>query len=269
MKKCCTILLTLSFYIISCKNRNDSLMIRKDIHMAISHIECALDSINLSNPTAHNWAPTKEIRDSAKITWNSFVKQCNSKNYKAAYDIYTKNVAHFKIHLKHSSPRYLFLRDILKPLMDEYENPDSIATKYLNELALEYYMQVASIQLAAEDNPYIPSAHPDTIFDYGRVLNKNGRSEEAHNLAFELRDVVRFLTDNNMERNFAMSVYRATLYNDIGKSDIAIEIFSSLKENVLIWKNEDAGNEGAEDYYDYYIKAIDNWINSLCSNSSY
>ena len=72
--------------------------------------------------------------------------------------------------------------------MQEYENPDSLEIKYLDELAFECYMQVASIQFATEDNPYVPEVHHLTIIDCGKALNKAGRREAALNLTPELKD---------------------------------------------------------------------------------
>lgn len=262
MKKSFTILTTLSFVITSCNTHNASKINTSDLNLPISYIEYTLDSINLFNTITHV-EPTKERRDSAQITWNSFVKQCNNKNYKAAYDIYTKNGAHFKIHLQHSSPRYIFLRDILKPLMDKYEDPDSIEIKYLDELAFEYYAQAASIQIATEDKPYMPISHPDIIFDYGRALNKKGRSEEAHNLSIELRDAVLCLTNDDVEANHIAFIYGATLYKDLGEIDKAMWVLTTLKEKMLKWKAEDATEEWAEDYYGKYINEIDDLINIL------
>ena len=156
--------------------------------------------------------------------------------------------------------RYTFLNEILLPLMQAYEDPDSIDTKYLDELAFEYYMQVASIQLSDEGNPYIPEVHPFTIIDYGRALNKAGRREEALDLIVELKDAVLFLTEDAMEANFSMAVYGAHIFHDSGETEAALEILSSFKDTILTWMEEDSREEGAEEYYEYYLAETEDLI---------
>ena len=144
--------------------------------------------------------------------------------------------------------------------MQAYEDPDSIDTKYLDELAFEYYMQVASIQFSDEDNPYIPEVHPFTIIDYGRALNKAGRREEALDLIVELKDAVLFLTEDAMEANFSMAVYGAHIFYDSGEIEAALEILSSFKDTILTWMEEDSSEEEAAEYYEYYLAETEDLI---------
>ena len=259
--------ITVISVIVSCSNTNqsaqDNSLDTKAIHSAIQEIESYLDSLDRNRDIPADAVPNKATRDSAKIVWESFVQKFSESKYEEAYNTYKNNGADFKVHLTHSTPRYVFLSEVLHPLMQEYENPDSLDIKYLDELAFEYYMQVASIQFATEDNPYVPEVHHLTIIDYGRALNQAGRREEALNLTPELKDAVLFLTEDAMEANYAIAAYGAHLFYDSGENEAVIEILAGLKSNVLTWWEEDAAEDWAEEYYSYYIKEIDALINIM------
>lgn len=262
------LLITALSVIVSCRNARqttyDNIIIDTHaIHSAIQKIESHLDSLNHIREIIADAFPGNTIMDSSKVIWDSFILQCNENKYEEAYNNYRKHRGDFKVHLTHSTPRYIFISNVLYPLMQKYENPDSLEIKYLDELELEYYMQVSSIQLASEDNPYIPEVHHLTIIDYGRALNRCGRGEEAHNLTTELKDAVLFLTGDEMEAHFAVFEYGANLFNDSGETDTAIEILSSLKSKILSWWKEDIDEDGAKEYYGYYISKIDSLMNKL------
>ena len=52
----------------------------------------------------------------------------------------------------------------------------------------------------------------------------------------------------------------AYLLDDSGDSQAAANLFKSFKNDVLTWKEEDAGQTGAEEYYNEYLKMIDERI---------
>lgn len=66
-----------------------------------------------------------------------------------------------------------------------------------------------------------------------------------------------------MEANYAIAAYGAYLFYDSGENEAAIEILTGLKSNVLSWWEEDAAEDWAEEYYNYYIKKIDSLINKM------
>ena len=261
------LLITALSVIVSCRNATqsaqDNSLDTMAIHSAIQEIESYLDSLDRNRDIPADAVPNKATRDSAKVVWESFVQKFRESKYEEAYNTYKNNGANFKVHLIHSTPRYVFLSEVLHPLMKEYENPDSLEIQYLDELAFEYYMQVASIQFATEGNPYIPEVHHLIIIDYGRALNQAGRREEALDLTLELKDAVLFLTEDAMEANYAIAAYGAYLFYDSGENEAAIAILTSLKSKIQTWWKEDAAEDWAEEYYSYYIKEIDALINRM------
>ncbi len=197
--------------------------------------------------------------NTSDMAWNKFKQLCNSQKYKEAYEFYKRDQGDILVSLSHSSSRYTFLAEMLKPLMSHYETPDSMAVKYLEAIELEYQLQSATIKLSGEES-YVPEVYPFTIIEYGRALNKVGRQGEATNLVEELKDATLFLTEDAMGANFTVTMYLALLLDDSGDSEAAVNLFKSFKNDVLMWKSEDAGQEGAEEYYNDYLRMIDDRI---------
>ena len=44
---------------------------------------------------------------------------------------------------------------------------------------------------------------------------------------------------------------------------MAIDLLRSFRTNIITWKEEDAGEDWAEDYYNYYLDQVDDLIESL------
>ena len=97
--------------------------------------------------------PTQETFDSAAVTWNTFVKLCQEDKFKEAYDLYNEDgkPGDFMVCLKHSTNLYYFYRDVLGPMMYEFEPKDSADVRYLNLLKLEHHLGEYMMQTGAGD----------------------------------------------------------------------------------------------------------------------
>ena len=243
---------------LSCSNGNQKLdesnIDSVAIKAAIVEIDSIVDSLKMEGKLQFF---DKDVLEPADIAWSKFKQLCNLQYYKEAYEFYNQSQGDILVFLGYSASRYTFLVDILKPLMTQYENPDSIAVKYLNEIEMEYQLELGTIKLSGEGETYVPEVYPFTIIEYGRALNKVGRSSDATNLIEELKEVTLFLTEDAMYANFTVTMYLAYLLSDAGDSEAAANLFKSFKNDVLIWKEEDAGQDGAEEYYNDYLRMID------------
>lgn len=248
---------------ISC---NSTKLIDKDaIKAAIADIEAYMDSLNRNSTIDPDLYGLKETRDSASATWRFFLEQCQRDDLEAAYDIYKDNSADFIIYLSHSTPRFAFITGVVRPLMDAYEHTDSIQTKYLDLLALEYYLEGASIRFSDQDNVYIPEVHPFVIIEYGKALNLAGRREDALDLAPELMNAVQYLSEDSMTANYALASYGAMIFHDSGEDEAALEILNGLKENILSWWAEESEDEEADEYFSYYLMEVEELITKYSS----
>ena len=260
MRKYFTCLLLFLWMPISCSNRNQELekfqINSAEISAAIVEIDSVVNSLKSEGKLQFL---DKEVLEPADMAWNKFKQLCNSQKYKEAYEFYKRDQGDILVSLSHSSSRYTFLAEVLKPLMTQYETPDSMAVKYLEAIELEYQLQSATIKLSGEES-YVPEVYPFTIIEYGRALNKVGRQGEATNLVEELKDATLFLTEDAMDANFTTTIYLAYLLDDSGDSEAAVNLFKLFKNDVLMWKSEDAGQEGAEEYYNDYLRMIDDRI---------
>ena len=267
MKKIIPIIIVSLYCALSCNNtppkagreQIDPVFINK----AILRIESFLDSLENVYPMSMSTESELATRDSAQVIWKDFKKLCAEKNFKEAYGLYNIHSADFKVHMRHSTPRYIFLNYIYKSFLIALEHPDSIGVKYLNEIEMEYYMQRASIDLSSKDQPYVPEVHHWTIVDYGRALNQLGRRTEAIDLIPELKEATLFLTNDAMEANYGTAAYSSYLLADSGETELAIDLLRSFRTNIITWREEDAGEDWAEDYYNYYLDQVDDLIESL------
>lgn len=245
---------------ISCSNGNQKLEASKidsvAIKAAIVEVDSIVDSLKREGKLQFL---DKEVLEPAEMAWRKFKQLCSLQNYKEAYEFYKQDQGDIKVSLGYSASRYTFLAEVLKPLMTHYETPDSMAVKYLEAIELEYQLQSATIKLSGEES-YVPEVYPFTIIEYGRALNKVGRQGEATNLVEELKDATLFLTEDAMDANFTTTIYLAYLLDDSGDSQAAANLFKSFKNDVLTWKEEDAGQTGAEEYYNDYLRMIDDRI---------
>lgn len=245
---------------ISCSNRNQEIekfqINSAEISAAIVEIDSVVNSLKSEGKLQFL---DKEVLEPADMAWNKFKQLCNSQKYKEAYEFYKRDQGDILVSLSHSSSRYTFLAEVLKPLMTHYETPDSMAVKYLDEIELEYQLESATIKLSGEEC-YVPDLYPLTIIEYGRALNKVGRWRDATNLIEELKEVTLFLTEDSMDANFTVTMYLAYLLDDSGDSEAAANLFKSFKNDILTWKEEDSEELGAEEYYNDYLRMIDERI---------
>ena len=246
---------------LSCSSGNQKLEASKidsvAIKAAIVEVDSIVDSLKREGKLQFL---DKEVLEPAEMAWRKFKQLCSLQNYKEAYEFYKQDQGDIKVSLGYSASRYTFLVDILKPLMAQYETPDNIAVNYLKEMELEYHLESATIRLSGEDDTYVPEVYPFTIMEYGRALNKVGRQSDATNLIEELKEVTFFLTEDAVDANFTVTMYLALLLDDSGDSEAAVNLFKSFKNDVLMWKSEDVGQEGAEEYYNDYLRMIDDRI---------
>lgn len=272
MKHIIVILITSVFSVIACNDSNSKVRSYKidnsQTLSVIREIEYIIDSLDQNNIMLPSQSLNKATIESAEIVWKKFTEQCIKQNYNVAYRIFNKHKGDFKVYLKHSSTRYIFLCDIYYPFLLAFECPNDVDMKFLEEIEIEYQLQVASIKNMSKDKPYVPEYHPNTIMDYGRCLNRLGRTDDAVNLATELKDAVLFLSNDKMEANYAVAWYGAHIFKDVGQIDAALNLLFKFKHDIHTWKTEDREDELTEDYYNHYIGLVNMLIDEIKDSSA-
>ena len=205
--------------------------------------------------------PTQETFDSAAVTWNTFVKLCQEDKFKEAYDLYNEDgkPGDFMVCLKHSTNLYFFYRDVLGPMMYEFEPKDSADVKYLNLLKLEHYLGEYMMQTGAGDTDYIPASFPDLTIELGTMLAERDRIDEALEMVGSFGYAVQGLNDNPAFTNFNIALYVAHLYYAAGDIAQAIETLEDYKEYTAEHKDPDRDPEE----YDYYCSFVDGIIEDM------
>ena len=91
--------------------------------------------------------PTRETFDSAAVTWGIFVRLCREDRFKEAYDLYNEDGKYgdLIVSMQHPGNLYILCRDVLKPMMYEFEPKDSAYVKYTNLMKVEYYLRLVNI----------------------------------------------------------------------------------------------------------------------------
>ena len=136
-------------------------------------------------PEQSDGSVRQEAYDQARITWAEFKRLVDTDAYEKALNFYLsedkegKKAGDFLLYLKHSSQRYAFFSQVLRPLMLEYKGEKYALEDYVNNLRLEKAMEDASIELSANTNGYVPEAYPNVIRDLGFGLAVMGEMEEA------------------------------------------------------------------------------------------
>ena len=212
----------------------------------------------------------KATLDSAALVWQNMTGHLRNRRYKDAYDLYMTKYGDLLVHLVHSSSRFTFLQEIGWPLIREFEHPDSAIVTYCNQIALEYWMQIASIQFSSADSPYIPDVLPHTIREYGMVLSKIGRVEEALEMADALLETLIALGFDEMHANTERAIYGASVMYSSGNLNEAIWILIDLKKMAEGWLTEDVVDDPeCEEYYQYYIDKLDKEIERYLKEADY
>jgi len=193
------------------------------------------------------WEPEEssyETEAKARDIWEKFKNHIEADKYDAALDLYKDgNQGDFLVYLKHSSHRYLFYSQVLRPLMQEYDGDDLALEQYISNLQLEKAMEDFSIELQADGNGYIPEVYPFVIRDLGYGLVVTGKMDEAQELFKNLIDGVYGLTGDALYANLVGTQYVAKLYSLDGNVGWAIETWknfkSFLEENQSDYDEED------------------------------
>lgn len=106
-------------------------------------------------PEQSDGSVRQEAYDQARITWAEFKRLVDTNDYEKALNFYLgedengKKAGDFLLYLKHSSHRYAFFSQVLRPLMLEYKGEKYALEDYVNNLRLEKAMEDASIELSA------------------------------------------------------------------------------------------------------------------------
>ena len=185
-------------------------------------------------------AVQQQTYDDARNTWSEFKCFIDADKYKEALDFYLadkpngegKNACDFIIYLKHSTQRYVFFSQVVRPLMKEYKGDAYAVEEYINILHVELAMEKVSIALQADNTGYVPDVYPNVVRDLGTALASIGRFDEARNLFYDLIDGVYGLSGSALLANYVASDYIADLYLIEGKKDDAIANWNRLKDAV-------------------------------------
>ena len=205
--------------------------------------------------------PTQESFDSAAVTWSTFVQLCEKDKFKKAYDFYNEDGKHgdFMVCMKHSTNLYYFYRDVIGPMMYEFEPKDSADVKYLNLLKLEHYLGECMMQYEAGSSDCIPATFPDLTVELGMMLAERGRIDEAMEMVKSFAYAVQWLNGNPAFTSFNIALYVAHLYYAAGDITQAIEALEDYKQYTS--ENKDPDRDPKE--YEYYCSFVDEMIERM------
>lgn len=238
---------------------------RSELLESLASIEEVVEWVHSSQdyavPAGVSDSSARATYDSAAVVWNTMKEYLVNNRFKDAYDLYKNDRGNIIIHLAHSSARFPFLTEIVWPLLKKFEDVDTAMASYRDALALEYYMQVASIQFSTEGNSYMPEVHPETIKRYGCLLGKIGREEEALVMGDELVKSLIVLGADELHANAERALYAAVVMYNAGYLNKAIGILEDFKALAEKWYAEDVvENPECKDYYEYYIGEVNKEI---------
>ncbi len=182
----------------------------------------------------------QQAYDEARVTWGEFKRLIDADKYEDALNYYLgegddyikKNSGDFLVYLKHSTQRFEFFSEVLRPLMQEYKGKDYALEEYINNLQLEKVLEDASIDLHAENTGYVPEVYPHVIRELGLALATSGKMDEAHELFYDLIDGVYGLTGSALFANYIASEYAEQLYLIEDDKDGAIANWNRFKEAI-------------------------------------
>ena len=200
---------------------------------------------NLSNPLKQSGgAVRQEAYNQARITWAEFKRLVDTDAYEKALNFYLsedkegKKAGDFLLYLKHSSQRYAFFSQVLRPLMLEYKGADEALEDYVNNLRLEKAMEEASIDLSANSNGYVPEVYPFVVRDLCMALAVMGEMEEAKGLASDMAKGVYGLTGDVLYCNFVATQLLAQMYTYVDKPDQAKTTWTDFRDYLLENKSD-------------------------------
>ena len=219
-----------------------------------------------SQPDANTLGvPTQESFDSAALTWGTFVRLCQEDRFKEAYDLYNEDgkYADLIVSMQHPGNLYILCRDVLRPMMYEFEPKDSADVKYLNLMKVEYYLAENMMHNMVGNNDYIPETFPDLAFDLGVMLAERDRIDEALEMIGSFGYAVQGLYGNPAFTNFEITLYVAQVYYAAGDVRQAIATLEDYKEYTSEHKDPDRDPEE----YDYYCSLVDGIIEDMSSQN--
>ena len=182
----------------------------------------------------------QQAYDEARLTWAEFKRLIDADKYEEALNFYLgegkdyikKNSGDFLVYLQHSTQRYVFFSQVLRPLMQEYKGEDAAREDYISNLQLEKALEDMSIELQADNTGYIPEVYPNVVRDLGIALASTGKIDEAHELFYDLIDGVYGLTGSALLANYVASDYAEDLYLIEDDVEGAIANWNRFKEAV-------------------------------------
>ena len=208
--------------------------------------------------------PTQESFDSAAVTWSTFVRLCQEDRFKEAYDLNDDGkYADLIVSMQHPGNLYILCRDVLRPMMYEFEPKDSADVKYLNLMKVEYYLAENMMHNMVGNNDYIPDTFPDLTFELGIMLAEMDRIDEALEMIGCFGYAVQGLYGNPAFTNFEITLYVAQVYYAAGDVGQAIATLEDYKEYTSEHKDPDRDPEE----YDYYCSLVDGIIEDMSSQN--
>lgn len=245
-----------------------------EIKQAIALIDSArlsLVGFEPKEPECHPEAnpfgvPTQELFDSAAVTWNTFVKLCQEDKFKEAYDLYNRDgkPGDFMVCLKNSTNLYCFYKDVLRPMMYEFEPKDSADVKYLSLLRFEYAIQDIVMKYSAKrtagDTVIISQIFPELSRELGMMLAGRGQIDEALEMVESYAYSVYKIFGSPSFTSFTVALYIANLYYAAGDIAQAIETLENYKEYTAEHKDPDRDQEE----YESYCSFVDGMIERMC-----
>lgn len=174
--------------------------------------------------------------DAARETWAKFKQLIDAEKYKKALSYFLlerrgkKNEGDFIVYLKHSTPRYYFFSEILRPLLLEYKEKRVAHERYIELLKFEKAMEDVSIEMQAEGKGYVPEVYPHVVADLGFSLAAVGKMDEAQDLFSDLVSGLYWQTGDELYSYFLATSYSATVYLQENMVDEALKTWEDFRD---------------------------------------
>lgn len=202
----------------------------------------------------------QEVFDKARITWNKFKHFIDEDQYEEALDFYLgdedkmveNKIVDFIIFLKHSTLRFEFFSQVLRPMMIEYRGWDFATEEYISYLHFEKVICDVIITILTEPTGYFPEVYPNVITELGSALVSVGKIDEAMGMCGDYLNAIALNTGDAHYANFCAAGYIANLYIKDNQPDLALAIWDDFKDFL----------EENESYYDpeelnRYIRCVE------------
>lgn len=210
-----------------------------------------LDSLGLG-------APSQEAYDIAKNTWTQFETFCFKRDYKGAYGLFNEEEkpGDFLVYLKHSSARYKFDTDVLRPIIYEYEQEDVADSLYIKILETEYWLENGTMRLGAGN---IPDPYPVLVTEFGCLLSKVGRIDDAFGLLEDFAYAVKSLTGDLVFTYYKLTLLIADFHSAAGNVEAALKTLEDYKA----YSAEHMSTFREEKEYKHYMSLVDKRMSEL------